>query len=78
MSSIDVPILFALSDISRIAVSAYFAAFSVSPPRDCSRLAEKPVTVSMYSLADSPAVLYASAAYCCTAPALPLNSVSTA
>lgn len=59
MEDISVPILLALSDISVIAISAYFAAFSVSPPRDWIRLAEKPVTVSMYSLAEMPAVLYA-------------------
>ena len=36
---------------SRSAISAYFAAFSVSPPRDWIRLAEKPVTVSIKMLA---------------------------
>ena len=41
------------------------------------RLAEKLVTVSMYSLAERPAVLYALAAYSCTFLALSLNSVST-
>ena len=60
------PILLALSDISVIAMSAYFAAFSVSPLREEIRLAENPVTVSMYSFAESPAVLYASLAYCMT------------
>ena len=52
-----VPILLALSLMSVIAISAYFAADSVSPPRDCNKDAEKLVTVLMYSLADSPAVL---------------------
>ena len=41
------------------AISASLAAALVSPSSDCSRDAEKLVTVSMYSFADSPAVLYA-------------------
>ena len=73
----DVPSLFALSLMSVIAVSAYFTAASVSPPRDCKRLAEKLVTVSIYALADSPAVLYAFSAYSTTLPELVLKSVST-
>ena len=77
MEDISVPILLALSDISVIAISAYFAAFSVSPPRDWIRLAEKPVTVSMYSLAESPAVLYALAAYRWISCEESLNKVST-
>ena len=71
------PILLALSDISVIAISAYLAAFSVSPPRDWINDAENDVTVSIYSLAESPAVLYAFAAYSCTFADEPLNSVST-
>ena len=55
----SVPILFALSDISVIAKFALSAAALVSPPRDCKRDAEKLVTVSIYSFADRPAVLYA-------------------
>ena len=77
MEAMSEPILFALSDISVIAMFAYSAAFSVSPPREEIRLAEKPVTVSMYSLAESPAVLYASVAYSMTFPELSLKSVST-
>ena len=57
MLCISVPILLALSDISVMAWSAFSAAAFVSPPKDCSRDAEKLVTVSMYSLALSPAVL---------------------
>ena len=71
------PILFTLSDISVMAISAICAACSVSPPRLCSREAEKLVTVVMYSLADNPAVLYAFAAYSMTTAELSLNSVST-
>ena len=47
MLSMLVPILLALSLMSVMAMSAYFAAFSVSPPSDCRSDAEKPVTVSM-------------------------------
>ena len=43
--------------MSVIAISAFFAAASVSPPMLLISAAENPVTVSMYSLADSPAVL---------------------
>ena len=68
---------FCLSDISVIAVLAYSAAFSVSPPRDCNSDAEKLVTVSIYSFADKPAVLYASAAYFFTVSADVLKRVST-
>ena len=52
----SVPNLFALSDISTIAISATFAASFVSPLSDESRLAEKLVTFSIYSFALSPAV----------------------
>ena len=48
MDSIDVPILFALSAISTIAVFAMSAAFAVSPFKPLSNEAEKLVTVSMY------------------------------
>ncbi len=51
-----VPKVFALSAMSVMARSAYAAAATVSLPKDEIRLAEKLVTVSMYSLADSPAV----------------------
>ena len=51
-----VPILFALSDMSVIAISAISAAFAVSFPRLLRRLAEKLVVNSMYSLALMPAV----------------------
>ena len=47
MDAMSVPILLALSDMSTIAILAFSAAFSVSPPRDWSRDAEKDVTVSM-------------------------------
>ena len=77
MLAMSVPILLALSDMSVIAMSALSAAASVSLPRDCSSAAENDVTVSMYALADSPAVLYALAAYCCTLSDADLNSVST-
>ena len=73
----SVPILFALSDISVSARFAFSAAALVSPSRDCSRDAEKLVTVSMYSFADSPAVLYALFAYSITLSWLSLKSVST-
>ena len=76
MLSIDVPILLALSDISIIAMFAISAAFPVSPPSDCNRLALNPVTDSIYALADKPDVLYASLAYPLTISALPLNNVS--
>ena len=72
-----VPILLALSAMSVMARSAYSAAASVSPARPCSRVAEKPVTVSIYWFADIPAVLYALSAYSITVSALVLNSVST-
>ncbi len=71
------PILFTLSDMSPIAMLAYSAARAVSPPQELTRDAAKLVACSMYWFADMPAVLYASAAYCCNVPdALP-NSVST-
>ena len=76
MSFISEPILFALSDISVIAVFANSAAFAVSPPKEEIKLAENDVTFSMYSLADTPAVLKASLAYCLTVPAESLKSVS--
>ena len=47
MSSMLVPILFALSDISVIAISATSAALAVSLPRLLSRLAEKLVVSSI-------------------------------
>ena len=56
---LDVPILFALSDISVIALSATSADFAVSPFKLCNNDAENEVTVSIYSFAESPAVLYA-------------------
>ena len=46
-SSMLVPILFELSDISVIAISATSAALAVSLPRLLSRLAEKPVVSSI-------------------------------
>ena len=45
--SMDVPILFALSAMSMMAMSATLAASSVFPPRDWIRDAEKLVTVLM-------------------------------
>ena len=42
--------------MSVMAISPILAASSVFPPSDWSREAEKLVTVSMYSLAESPAV----------------------
>ena len=77
MLVMSVPILLALSDISVIAWSAFAAAAAVSPPSDCSRDAEKLVTVSMYSLALSPAVLNALFAYSCTCAEFSPKSVST-
>ncbi len=59
MLSMSVPILLALSAMSVMAWSATWAAFSVSPPSPWRRLAEKLVTVSMYALAERPAVLNA-------------------
>ena len=56
----SVPILFALSDISVIATFAFSAAAAVSLFMLASSDAEKLVTVSMYSFAGIPAVLYAS------------------
>lgn len=56
-SSIAVPKVFALSLMSTMAVLAYFAAFTVSPPSEETSEAEKPVTCSMYWLALMPAVL---------------------
>ena len=53
----SVPILFALSLMSRMAMSATSAAFCVSPPRDWMSDAEKEVTCSMYRFADTPAVM---------------------
>ena len=53
----DDPILLTLSLMSVMAVFAASAAFAVSPPRPCMSLAEKLVACSMYSFADSPAVL---------------------
>ena len=46
-----------VASISTIAISAFFAASTVSPPNDCKRLALKLVTVAIYSLADIPADL---------------------
>ena len=77
MSDISVPSFFALSLVSVIAISAYSTADAVSPPRDCKRLAEKLVTVSIYALADNPEVLYAPSAYFITLSELVLKSVST-
>ena len=57
MDCMSVPILLALSLMSVMARLAFSAAASVSLPMDCSREAEKLVTVSMYLLAESPAVL---------------------
>ena len=71
------PILFALSDMSVSARFAFSAAALVSPSKDCSRDAEKLVTVSIYSFADSPAVLYALFAYSIPSSWLSLKSVST-
>ena len=48
MLSIDVPILFALSLISIIALFATSLAFAVSPSNELIKLAEKDVTVSIY------------------------------
>ena len=72
-----VPILFALSDMSVMAISATSAAAFVSPERLCNNDAEKLVTFCIYSLADIPAVLYALFAFAITTSALSLNSVST-
>ena len=57
MSSMLVPILLALSDISVIAISATSAALDVSLLKLDKRLAEKLVVNSMYSFALIPAVL---------------------
>ena len=51
------PKVFALSLMSTMAVLAYFAAFTVSPPSEETSEAEKPVTCSMYRLALKPAVM---------------------
>ena len=71
------PNLFALSDMSTIAISAILAASAVLFPSPCKSDAEKLVTVSMYLFADTPAVLYALFALSITVCALSLNSVST-
>ena len=63
--------------MSTIAISATFAAVAVSPPKLFKREAEKLVTCSMYSLADTPTVLNAASAFFLTTPASPLNNVST-
>ena len=47
MEEMSVPILLALSDIWTMALSAYWAAAAVSPPRPCSSVAEKLVTCFM-------------------------------
>ena len=57
------PKVFALSLMSTMAVLAYSAALTVSPPSEETSAAEKPVTCSMYWLALMPAVLYASSAF---------------
>ncbi len=59
--------MLALSDIATTAVSAYSAALTVSPPSEDIREAEKLVTVSMYSFADSPLVVHAFEAFSKTA-----------
>ena len=73
----SVPILLALSDMSTMAVLPSSAAFAVSPPSELISDALKLVTCVIYSLALTPAVRYASAAYFCTVPEASLNSVST-
>ena len=76
MDAISVPILFALSAMSIMAVFAISAAAFVSPSMDLIKAAENDVTFCMYSLALIPAVLYAFDAYPLTTSALSLNSVS--
>ena len=73
----SVPILLALSDMSRIAISATSAALSVSPFSDFISAAEKLVTVSMYSFADIPEVMKALCAYSWTFIDESLKRVST-
>ena len=53
----SVPKVFALSLMSTMAVLAYSAALTVSPPSDETSAAEKPVACSMYRFALRPAVL---------------------
>ena len=77
MDSMSVPILLALSDMSMMAWFAYSAAASVSPPKDWIREAEKAVACCMYVFADTPAVLYAFAAYSWIVSEASLNNVST-
>ena len=60
MDCMSVPKVLALSDISRIALSAICAAAAVSPSRPAIKDALKLVMVFIYSLADIPAVLKAS------------------
>ena len=66
-----------MSDISVIATFAFSAAAAVSLSMLASSDAEKLVTVSMYSFADIPAVLYASFAYPITVSDDVLKRVST-
>ena len=77
MSEMLVPNLFALSAMSTIAISAYFEAWTVSPPSPCNKLAEKEVTCSMYFTPEMPARLYAVSEFFITVPAESLKSVST-
>ena len=58
-SSIWVPNVFTLSLMSTMAVLAYSAALTVSPPTEETSDAAKPVTCSMYWLALMPAVFHA-------------------
>ena len=59
MLAMSVPILFALSDMSKMAKSTNLAAVSVSPFRPEISEAAKLVAVSIYCVAETPAVLYA-------------------
>ena len=55
-SVIDVPKVFTLSLMARMATSAWSAAFWVSPPSELMSAAEKLVACSMYWFALMPAV----------------------
>ena len=73
---ISVPILLALSDISVIAILVISAAVLVSPPKLFIIAALDSIATCIYSLADIPAVLYASLAYCIIVSESCLKSVS--
>ena len=73
----SLPNLLELSLMSLMARSTISAAACVSPPSDWMSEADIIVACSMYEFADTPAVLYASLAYCWMVPAESLKRIST-